>query len=272
MAEHRAPTVALGNLDQRTTGELHNTARELGIKGYSKLNKPDLLFKIRQAAAEQSGLIYAEGVLEILYPEGYGFLRRHNLLPDADDVYVAQSQIKRFGLKTGDIVSGQVRPPKETERYFGLIRVEAVNSHNAEHARQRTDFDDLTPIYPKEKFNLETDPTLISGRCIDLISPIGKGQRGLIVSPPKAGKTTLLKVIAHGIATNHPEVLLICLLIDERPEEVTDIKRFVKGEVISSTFDEPPTSHTRVAEMTLEMAKRQVESGRDVVILLDSIT
>jgi transcription termination factor Rho len=266
------PRYAPASLDQRTIGELHNMARDLSIKGYSKLNKPDLIFKILQAQAEQSGLIFAEGVLEILYPEGYGFLRRHNLLPDADDVYVAQSQIKRFGLKTGDLISGQVRPPKETERYFGLIRVEAVNGHNAEHARQRTDFDDLTPIYPKEKLILETDPQNISGRCIDLIAPIGKGQRGLIVSPPKAGKTTLLKVIAHGIATNHPDVHLICLLIDERPEEVTDIRRSVKGEVISSTFDEPPTSHMRVAEMTLEMAKRLVESGRDVVILLDSIT
>ncbi|HPO74457.1 MAG TPA: transcription termination factor Rho, partial [Armatimonadota bacterium] len=237
-----------------------------------RLNKQDLIFKILQAQTEASGLIFSEGVLEIIYPDGFGFLRMRNLRPNPDDVYVSQSQIKRFGLKTGDTISGQVRPPKEGERYYGLLRVEAVNGLDPEFARQRTDFDDLTPIYPREQFRLETDSKNISARLIDLVAPIGKGQRGLIVSPPKAGKTTILKVIANSITTNHPEVELLVLLIDERPEEVTDIRRSVDGEVVASTFDELPENHMRVAEMVLEKAKRLVESGKDVVVLLDSLT
>lgn len=267
-----AVSMELAQLEEKTLEELQQIAKDLGITGFSRLNKRDLMLKILQAQTEASGLIFSEGVLEIIQPDGFGFLRTRNLQPHPDDVYVSQSQIKRFGLKTGDTISGQVRPPKEGERYYGLLRVEAVNGMDPEFARQRTDFDDLTPIYPREMMRLETDPKNISGRLIDLIAPIGKGQRGLIVSPPKAGKTTLLKVIANSITTNYPEVELLVLLIDERPEEVTDIRRSVDGEVVASTFDEMPENHMRVAEMVLEKAKRLVESRKDVVILLDSLT
>ncbi|HOM81869.1 MAG TPA: transcription termination factor Rho [Armatimonadota bacterium] len=267
-----AVNMELAQLEEKTLEDLHQIAKELGMTGFSRLNKQDLIFKILQAQTEASGLIFSEGVLEIIYPDGFGFLRMRNLRPNPDDVYVSQSQIKRFGLKTGDTISGQVRPPKEGERYYGLLRVEAVNGLDPEFARQRTDFDDLTPIYPREQFRLETDSKNISARLIDLVAPIGKGQRGLIVPPPKAGKTTILKVIANSITTNHPEVELLVLLIDERPEEVTDIRRSVDGEVVASTFDELPENHMRVAEMVLEKAKRLVESGKDVVVLLDSLT
>jgi transcription termination factor Rho len=267
-----AVNMELAQLEEKTLEDLHQVAKELGITGFSRLNKQDLIFKILQAQTEASGLIFSEGVLEIIYPDGFGFLRMRNLRPNPYDVYVSQSQIKRFGLKTGDTISGQVRPPKEGERYYGLLRVEAVNGLDPEFARQRTDFDDLTPIYPNEQLRLETESKNISSRLIDLIAPIGKGQRGLIVSPPKAGKTTLLKVMANSITTNNPEVELLVLLIDERPEEVTDIRRSVDGEVVASTFDELPDNHMRVADMVLEKAKRLVESGKDVVVLLDSLT
>ncbi len=262
----------LADLENKSVEEIQDIAKELGIGADEDLQKQDLVFKILQAQTEQSGLIFGQGTLEIL-PDGWGFLRRNkNFAPDAEDIYVSQSQIKRFGLKTGDLVSGQVRPPKESEKYYGLLRVEAVNGLDPEVARRRVNFDDLTPIYPNERIVLETDSRNISARFIDLIAPIGKGQRGLIVAPPKAGKTTLLKTIANSITTNHPEIVLLVLLIDERPEEVTDIRRSVKGEVISSTFDEMPENHMRVSEMVLDKAKRLVESGRDVVVLLDSLT
>ncbi len=218
-----------------------------------------------------AGVISAQGILEIL-PDGWGFLRRNNFSPNPEDIYVSQTQIKRFALKTGDLVKGQVRPPKDSEKFYGLLRVEEVNALDPDVARNRVNFDDLTPIYPNERIILETEPTEISGRFIDIISPIGKGQRGTIVSPPKAGKTTLLKTIANSIAVNHPDMVLLVLLIDERPEEVTDIRRSVIGEVVSSTFDETPENHMRVAEMVLEQAKRLVESGKDVIVLMDSLT
>ena len=260
----------LSELEKKTIEELEEIATSLGIEnGYSK--RHDLVFKILKAFAESSGLIFDQGTLEIL-PDGWGFLRHGNFTPAASDVYVSQSQIKRFGLKTGDTVSGQVRPPKDSEKYYSLLRVQAVNNQNPEVARARKNFDDLTPIYPNEQLILETGPENISARFIDLIAPIGKGQRGLIVAPPKAGKTTLLKTIANSVTTNHPEVVLIVLLIDERPEEVTDIRRSVDGMVVSSTFDELPENHMRVADMVLEMSKRLVESGKDVLVLLDSIT
>ncbi len=221
--------------------------------------------------AELEAPLIKSGVLEILQ-EGWGFLRQNNFDPGSQDIYVAQAQIKRFNLKTGDTVTGQVRPPKDTEKYYGLLRVESVNSASPDQARSRVNFDDLVPIYPEERFNLETDPKNLTARVIDLIAPIGKGQRAIIVAPPKAGKTTVLKSIANSITTNHPEVHLVVLLIDERPEEVTDIRRSVNGEVVSSTFDELPENHMRVADMVLEKAKRLVEAGKDVVVLLDSIT
>jgi len=221
--------------------------------------------------SEADGALTKSGVLEIL-PEGWGFLRQNNFDPGAQDIYVAQAQIKRFNLKTGDTVTGQVRPPKDTEKYYGLLRVETVNSVSPDQARNRLNFDDLVPIYPEERFVLETDPKNLTARVIDLIAPIGKGQRAIIVAPPKAGKTTVLKSIANSITTNHPEVHLVVLLIDERPEEVTDIRRSVNGEVVSSTFDELPENHMRVADMVLEKAKRMVEIGKDVVVLLDSLT
>ncbi|MCL6629612.1 MAG: transcription termination factor Rho [Armatimonadetes bacterium] len=262
----------LAELDSKSVEEIQEIAKELGIEGSADLPRQDLVLKILQTQTEQSGLMFGQGVLEIL-PDGWGFLRRNrNFAPDPEDIYVSQSQIKRFGLKTGDTVSGQVRPPKESEKYYGLLRVEAVNGMDPEVARKRTNFDDLTPIYPNERIVLETGPENISARFIDLIAPIGKGQRGLIVAPPKAGKTTLLKVIANSVTANHPEIVLMVLLIDERPEEVTDIRRSVKGEVISSTFDEMPENHMRVADMVLEKAKRLVESGKDVMVLLDSLT
>ena len=262
----------LADLENKSVEEIQDIAKELGIGLEEDLQKQEIVFKILQAQTEQSGLIFSQGTLEIL-PDGWGFLRHNkNFAPDPEDIYVSQSQIKRFGLKTGDLVSGQVRPPKESEKYFGLLRVEAVNGLDPEVARRRVNFDDLTPIYPNERIILETDAKNISARFIDLIAPIGKGQRGLIVAPPKAGKTTLLKTIANSVTANHPEIVLLVLLIDERPEEVTDIRRSVDGTVISSTFDEMPENHMRVSEMVLDKAKRLVESGRDVVVLLDSLT
>jgi len=260
----------LSELEKKSVEELQEIAETLGIEN-GATKRQDLVFKILKAFTEKTGLIFDQGVLEIL-PDGWGFLRHSNFAPTASDVYVSQSQIKRFGLRTGDIVSGQVRPPKDTEKYYSLLRVQAVNNQNPEVARARKNFEDLTPIYPNEQLVLETSAGNISARFIDLIAPIGKGQRGLIVAPPKAGKTTLLKTIANSITANSPEVVLIVLLIDERPEEVTDIRRSVDGMVVSSTFDELPENHMRVADMVLEMSKRLVESGKDVVVLLDSIT
>lgn len=260
-------------LKSKTVSELLKLAEELEIQGTSGLRKQELIFKILEAKTEKNGLIFAEGVLEILN-EGYGFLRSpdYNYLPGPDDIYVSPSQIKRFDLKKGDTVSGQVRPPKDTERYFALLKIEAVNLENPEVAKHKMLFDNLTPLYPQEKLKLEVGPEELSMRILDLLAPIGKGQRALIVSPPKAGKTILLQKTANSITTNHPEAKLIVLLIDERPEEVTDMKRSVKGEVISSTFDEPADRHVQVADMVLEKAKRLVEHKHHVVILLDSIT
>lgn len=261
----------LADLEGMSVSALHAFGRDLGIAGYSALTKQELIFRILESQAERQGHIFASGVLEVV-DEGFGFLRQHRSLSGANDVYVSQSQIRRFGLRTGDLVSGQVRPPKEAEKYFGLLRVEAVNGIDPDTAKLRPFFDDLTPIYPHDVLRLETGGDSLSGRLIDLVAPIGKGQRGLIVAPPKAGKTILLQQIANGISTNHPEVHLMVLLVGERPEEVTDMQRSVRGDVLSSTFDEPTENHTRVAEMALERAKRLVESGRDVVVLLDSIT
>ncbi len=258
-------------LSNKTLVELQAIARELGVTGYTRFRKQELIFEILRAQAKSRGFLFGGGVLEIV-PEGMGFLRTNGYLPGNADVYVSPSQIRRFNLRSGDIVWGQTRPPKEQEHYFSLLRVEVVNFEDPEKARTRPFFDELTPIYPCEKFILESDPNEISTRLVDLFAPIGKGQRGLIVSPPKAGKTTLLKNIANSITANHPEVFLIVLLIDERPEEVTDMKRSVKGEVVSSTFDRPVSEHLKVAELVLEKAKRLVEYGRDVVILLDSLT
>ncbi len=243
------------------------------LPGASGLRKQDLIFKILQAQSEKEGHIFAEGVLEIL-PDGYGFLRSpdYNYLPGPDDIYVSPSQIRKFDLKTGDTISGQVRPPHEGEKYFALVKIEAVNFESPDEARNKILFDNLTPLYPQERIKLETTRENISARVMDLLTPLGKGQRGLIVSPPRAGKTMLLQQVANSITTNHPEVVLMVLLIDERPEEVTDMQRSVKGEVISSTFDEPAARHVQVAEMVIEKAKRLVEHKRDVVILLDSIT
>jgi transcription termination factor Rho len=246
-------------------------ARELNIHGITGLRKQDLIFRLLQAQTEQQGNIFSGGILDIV-DDGYGFLRQERYLPGPHDVYVSQSQIRRFGLRTGDMVTGQVRPPKDSEKYHGLLRVEAVNGLDPEVAKRRPHFDTLTPIFPRELLNLETVPTAVTQRLINLVSPIGRGQRGLIVSPPKAGKTTVLKQIANGITTNYPEIHLMVVLIGERPEEVTDMKRSVRAEVVSSTFDEPVEDHTAVAEMALNRAKRLVEGGRDVVILLDSIT
>ena len=260
-------------LKAKTIAELLEIAEKLDIPGVSGLRKQELIFKILEANTEKDGLIFAEGVLEIL-EEGYGFLRSpdYNYLPGPDDIYVSPSQIKRFDLRTGDTISGQVRPPKETERYFALLKIEAVNFENPDVAKHKILFDNLTPLYPQTKFNLETDPKDMSTRIIDLLTPVGRGQRGLITSPPKAGKTIILQKIANSITTNHPDVKLMVLLIDERPEEVTDMKRSVRGEVISSTFDEPAERHVQVADMVIEKAKRLVEHKQDVVILLDSIT
>ena len=266
-------TMDLAELENKSLDDLQELAKSLEVPSYSKLKKHDLAFRILQAQAEQNGLIFSQGVLEIL-PEGFGFLRVKGYLASPQDVYVSQSQIKRFSLNTGDTISGQVRHPKEntTERYYSLLRVEAVNDQSPDQTKGRVDFEDLTPIYPCERLKLETDPKHISCRLIDIVAPLGKGQRGLIVSPPKAGKTTLLKDIANSITTNHPEVVLIVLLIDERPEEVTDIERSVQGEVAASTFDQLPENHMKLQEMVLERAKRLVEHKKDVVMLLDSLT
>ncbi len=263
----------LKDLKEKRINELITLANDLSIEGASGMRKQDLIFALLQAELEKNGQIYGEGVLEIL-PDGFGFLRApdYNYLPGPDDIYISPSQIRRFNLRTGDTVSGQIRPPKESERYFALLKVESVNFEDPEEARNKILFDNLTPLYPQEKFVLETTPDVLSARIMDLMTPIGKGQRGLIVSPPRAGKTILLQAIANSITNNHPEVILIVLLIDERPEEVTDMQRSVKGEVISSTFDEPAQRHVQVAEMVIEKAKRLVEHKKDVVILLDSIT
>ncbi len=253
--------------------DLNKVAKDLDVEDYSSMPRQDLIFKILEKQTEKDGLIFAQGVLEIL-PDGYGFLRSpaSNYLPGPDDIYVSPSQIKRFGLRKGVHVSGQIRPPKDSERFFALLKVEAVNFEGAEEMRDKIIFDNLTPLYPLEKFNLEVDPKDYSTRIMDIFTPIGKGQRGLIVAPPRTGKTILLQKIANSIATNHPDVTLIVLLIDERPEEVTDMERTVTGEVISSTFDEKPERHIQVASMVIEKAKRLVEYKHDVVILLDSIT
>jgi len=265
----------LAGLKDMSISELTHIAKEMGIEGATGLRKQELIFKVLAAQTEKSGLIFSEGVLETL-PDGFGFLRapEYNYLPGPDDIYVSPSQIRKFDLRTGDTISGQIRPPKEGERYFALIKVEAINFEAPEQSREKIFFDNLTPLYPDEQLTLEieSDPTKISSRVMDLVTPIGKGQRALIVAPPRTGKTMLLQTIANSITMNHPEVTLIVLLIDERPEEVTDMQRSVKGEVISSTFDEPPTRHVQVADMVIEKAKRLVEHKRDVVILLDSIT
>jgi transcription termination factor Rho len=265
--------MTIAELKEKNITELTKIARALELPGASGLRKQDLIFKILQAQSEKEGHIFAEGVLEIL-PDGYGFLRSpdYNYLPGPDDIYVSPSQIRKFDLKTGDTISGQVRPPHEGEKYFALVKIEAVNFESPDEARNKILFDNLTPLYPQERLKLETVKENISARVMDLLTPLGKGQRGLIVSPPRAGKTMLLQNVANSITTNHPEVVLMVLLIDERPEEVTDMQRSVKGEVISSTFDEPAARHVQVAEMVIEKAKRLVEHKRDVVILLDSIT
>jgi transcription termination factor Rho len=263
----------ISELKSKKIVELNEIARELNIAGYSDLRKQELIFKILEAQTSKDGLTFSKGVLEVL-PDGYGFLRSsdYNYLPSPDDIYVSPSQIKKFSLRTGDFVSGQVRPPKEGERFFALLRVEAVNGLAPENIRERTLFDNLVPVYPTKKINLESAPGEYSMRVMDMLAPIGKGQRGLIVSPPKSGKTVLLQKIANSITRNHPEIKLIVLLIDERPEEVTDMERSVQGEVISSTFDEPADRHVQVADMVIEKAKRMVEANEHVVILLDSIT
>jgi transcription termination factor Rho len=272
-AKAGASTLDLVELKDMSIQKLNQVAKDMGIAGAAGLRKQELIFKILQTQAEKSGLIFSEGVLECL-PDGFGFLRapEYNYLPGPDDVYVSPSQIRRFDLRTGDTISGQIRPPKEGERYFALIKVDAINFEPPEEARNKIFFDNLTPLYPNERLKLETVRENYSGRVMDLLTPIGKGQRGLIVSPPRTGKTMLLQSVANSITANHPEVTLIVLLIDERPEEVTDMQRSVRGEVISSTFDEPATRHVQVAEMVIEKAKRLVEHKRDVVILLDSIT
>jgi transcription termination factor Rho len=258
-------------LEAKSLTELRDLAKSLDVSGYSRLKKEDLILRLLRAKAEGQGYIFGGGVLDIV-DENIGFLRSEHYLPGPEDVYVSQSQIRRFGLRTGDMVIGQVRPPKDSEKYFGLLRVEAVNGLDPEAAKQRPVFEKLTPIFPNKRFNLETDPSNVTTRLLDLVAPIGRGQRGLIVSPPKSGKTTVLKHIANAISTRYPDVHLMVALIGERPEEVTDMDRSVDAEVISSTFDEPPASHVRVAEMALARAKRLVEGGRDVVILMDSMT
>jgi len=266
-------SVDLNSLYKMGNQQVADAARRLAIEGATSMKKQDLIFEIMKAQSEKSGLLFAEGVLQVLQ-DGYGFLRHpdYNYLPGPDDIYISPSQIKRFGLVTGDTVSGQVRPPKEDENYFALIKVLAVNFDDPERLRDRIFFDNLTPLYPQERLRLETDPDAIAGRVMDLLTPIGKGQRGLIVAPPRTGKTMLLQAIANSVTRNHPEVFLIVLLIDERPEEVTDMQRSVAGEVVASTFDEPAQQHVHVAEMVIEKAKRLVEHKKDVVILLDSIT
>ncbi len=266
-----AETLNINELEMKTLDELRDMAKEQAISGYSRLKKHDLIMRLLRAKAEQQGHIFGGGVLEIVQ-EGIGFLRSDHLLPGPEDVYVSQSQIRRFGLRTGDMVIGQVRPPKDSEKYFGLLRVEAVNGLDPEAIKARPVFESLTPIFPTELIDLETSSKILTTRLINLLAPIGRGQRGLIVSPPKAGKTTVLKQIANGITTNYDDIHLMVCLVGERPEEVTDMDRSVEAEVVSSTFDDPVQNHARVAEMCLARAKRLVESGRDVVILLDSIT
>ena len=263
----------LNELKKMTVAELTKTAKKQKINGVAGLRKQELVFKIFQSQVNKEDSVFGEGVLEVL-PDGFGFLRspNFNYLPGQDDIYISPSQIKRFNLHTGDTVGGQIRPPKDNERYYALLKVEAVNLEDPEKAREKVLFDNLTPLYPEERFMLETDPKDIPMRVMDLLTPVGKGQRGLIVASPRTGKTVLLQKLANSITKNHPEVTLIVLLIDERPEEVTDMERSVKGEVISSTFDEPAERHTQVAEMVIEKAKRLVEHKKDVVILLDSIT
>jgi len=263
--------VNIVELETKTLNDLRETAKEFDISGFSRLKKSDLVIRLLQANAERQGYSFSGGVLEIM-SDGIGFLRAPSLLPGPKDVYVSQSQIRRFGMRTGDMVVGQVRPPKESEKYFGLLRVEAVNGLDPEVAKGRPHFDDLTPIFPNERFDLENRQDDLTTRLINLVAPVGRGQRGLIVSPPKAGKTTVLKRIANAITHNYSDVHLMVCLIGERPEEVTDMDRSVEAEVISSTFDEPVQAHTRVAELASQRAKRLVEGGRDVVILLDSIT
>ncbi len=265
-------TLDIRILKDMSISDLTKIANDLGVEGASNLRKQELIFKILQAQTEKSGLIFAEGVLECL-PDGFGFLRapEYNYLPGPDDIYVSPSQIRRFDLRTGDTVSGQVRQPKDGERYFALIKVEAVNFEHPEVSRNKIFFDNLTPLYPQQRLQLEVSGDM-SSRVMDLVTPMGKGQRALIVAPPRTGKTMLLQSIAHSVEKNHPEIVLIVLLIDERPEEVTDMQRSVQGEVVSSTFDEPATRHVQVAEMVIEKAKRLVEHKKDVVILLDSIT
>jgi transcription termination factor Rho len=265
------PHLTIAELEAKSVEELAEMAKELEIPSFGRLPKQEQMVRLLRAQTEKDGQIFGDGILEII-EDGFGFLRGPRFLPGPDDIYVSQSQIRRFGLRTGDRISGQVRPPKDNEKFFSLLRVEAVNGIDAETARRRPSFDSLTPIFPLELINLETAPNILSTRLLNLVAPIGRGQRGLIVSPPKAGKTMLLKAIANGISTNCPDIHLMVCLIGERPEEVTDMRRSIEGEVISSTFDEPVEDHTKVAEMALERAKRLVEGGRDVVILLDSIT
>jgi transcription termination factor Rho len=265
--------VALSSLKEMTIQSLNTLALDMGLDDAEGLKKSDLIFRLLQVQAQKSGLLFAEGVLELM-PDRYGFLRapESSYLPGPDDIYVSPSQIRRFNLRTGDTVSGMVRPPREGERYFALVKVEAINFDAPEEALEKVIFDNLTPLYPNERIRLETSPDNMTARVLDMLTPLGKGQRGLIVAAPRTGKTLILQNIAHSIAANHPEVILIVLLIDERPEEVTDMVRSVKGEVVSSTFDEPATRHVQVAEMVIEKARRLVEHKRDVVILLDSIT
>jgi len=271
MTTSELSTMSISQLEALTLDELRELARTHEVTGYTRLKKYDLVMRLLRANAEQQGYIFGGGILEIVQ-DGIGFLRSDHLLPGPEDVYVSQSQIRRFGLRTGDLVIGQVRPPKDTEKYHGLLKVEAVNGLDPEEAKRRPIFEKLTPIFPNEQILLETRPNVISTRMIDMLGPIGRGQRGLIVSPPKAGKTTVLKRIANGITSNYTDIHLMIVLIGERPEEVTDMDRSVEAEVVSSTFDEPVQNHVRVAEMALERAKRLVESEKNVVILLDSIT
>lgn len=264
--------LSLAELRAKSIDELKDLAEEFGINGRSRMRKDELIFAILKAQAEAKGVYFAQGILEIL-PDGYGFLRDNSCLPGKNDIYVSPSQIKRFGLRDGDIIAGEVRPPKDDEKYYALLKVVAIDFQDPESIRGRPTFEELTPLHPMEQLKLEHDPKEISTRIMDLFTPVGKGQRGLIVSPPKAGKTTLLKHIANGLAANHPEVYLIILLVDERPEEVTDFERSIKmGEVVAATFDQPPEVHTRVAELVIAKAKRLVEQKYDVVILIDSIT
>jgi len=267
------PTINLTELKEKRIADLNKMAKDLGVEGATNMRKQELIFALLQGQAERGGVIYGEGVLETL-PDGFGFLRApdYNYLPGPDDIYVSPSQIRRFNLRTGDTISGQIRPPKDSERYFALLKVENVNGSSPDPDFEKIIFDNLTPLYPMEKFKMEWNQKNLSTRILDLLCPIGKGQRSLIVAPPRTGKTVLLQDIASALAKNHPDVVLIVLLIDERPEEVTDMERSVRGEVISSTFDEPAQRHVQVAEMVIEKAKRLVEHKKDVVILLDSIT